>query len=50
MAARRNLNEIGMKEIEDAMVKVTMGPEKKTKVRSEKKIDLLLTMKLVMQL
>ena len=25
-----------MKEIEDAMVKVTMGPEKKTKVRSEK--------------
>ena len=36
LAARRNLNEIGMKEIEDAMVKVTMGPEKKTKVRSEK--------------
>ena len=25
-----------MKEIEDAMVKVTMGPEKKTRVRSEK--------------
>ena len=36
LAARRNLNEIGMQEIEDAMVKVTMGPEKKTKVRSEK--------------
>lgn len=36
LAARRNLHEIGMKEIEDAMVKVTMGPEKKTKVRSEK--------------
>ena len=36
LAARRNMNEIGMREIEDAMVKVTMGPEKKTKVRSEK--------------
>ena len=36
LAARRNLNEIGMKEIEDAMVKVTMGPEKKTRVRSDK--------------
>ncbi len=36
LAARRDLNEIGMKEIEDAMVKVTMGPEKKTRVRSEK--------------
>ncbi len=36
LAARRNLNEIRMQEIEDAMVKVTMGPEKKTKVRSEK--------------
>ena len=36
LAARRNLKEIGMQEIEDAMVKVTMGPEKKTKVRSEK--------------
>ena len=35
LAARRNLEEIGMKEIEDAMVKVTMGPEKKTKVRSD---------------
>ena len=36
LSARRNLHEIGMKEIEDAMVKVTMGPEKKTRVRSEK--------------
>ena len=36
LAARRNLKEIGMPEIEDAMVKVTMGPEKKTRVRSEK--------------
>ena len=35
LAARRNMTEIGMKEIEDAMVKVTMGPEKKTKVRNE---------------
>lgn len=36
LAARRNIPEIGMLEIEDAMVKVTMGPEKKTRVRSEK--------------
>jgi len=36
LAARRNLERIGMIEIEDAMVKVTMGPEKKTRVRSEK--------------
>ena len=36
LAARRNYKEIGMKEIEDAMIKVTMGPEKKTRVRSEK--------------
>ena len=36
LAARRNIPEIGMKEIEDAMIKVTMGPEKRTKVRSEK--------------
>ena len=36
LAARRNLPEIGMKEIEDAMVKVTMGPEKRTRVRNEK--------------
>lgn len=36
LAARRDLKEIGMKEIEDAMVKVTMGPEKKSRIRSEK--------------
>ena len=36
LAARRNLQAIGMKEIEDVMIKVTMGPEKKTKVRSSK--------------
>ena len=35
LAARRNKHEIGMQEIEDAMVKVTMGPEKKTKVRND---------------
>jgi len=35
LAARRDMTEIGMKEIEDAMVKVTMGPEKKTRVRNE---------------
>jgi len=36
LSARRNLAEIGMAEVEDAMIKVTMGPEKKSKVRSEK--------------
>ena len=36
LAARRNLKEIGEREIEDAMVKVTMGPEKRTRVRSDK--------------
>ena len=36
LAARRNLKEIHEKEIEDAMVKVTMGPEKTTRVISEK--------------
>jgi cell division protease FtsH len=36
LAARRNLKVIGEREIEDAMVKVTMGPEKTTRVRSEK--------------
>ena len=36
LTARRNKEEIGMLEIEDAMVKVTMGPEKRTKVRNEK--------------
>ena len=36
LAARRNKKEIEMVEIEDAMIKVTMGPEKKSRVRSEK--------------
>ena len=36
LAARRDKKEIGMEEIEDAMVKVTMGPEKKSRVISEK--------------
>ena len=36
LAARRNKTEIGEREIEDAMIKVTMGPEKKTRVRSDK--------------
>ena len=36
LAARRDQKEITMKDIEDAMVKVTMGPEKKTKVISDK--------------
>ena len=36
LAARRNKPEIEMTEIEDAMIKVTMGPEKKSRVRSEK--------------
>ncbi|MCI9177852.1 MAG: ATP-dependent zinc metalloprotease FtsH [Clostridia bacterium] len=36
LAARRNLSVIGMAEIEDAMVKITMGPEKRARVRSEK--------------
>ena len=36
LTARRNKTEIGMQEIEEAMVKVTMGPEKKSRVISEK--------------
>ena len=36
LAARRNKPEIGMVEVEDAMVKVTMGPEKKSRVISDK--------------
>ena len=36
LAARDNETEITMKNVEDAMVKVTMGPEKKSRVRSEK--------------
>lgn len=36
LAARRNKQAIGQKEIEEAMVKVTMGPEKKSRVRTDK--------------
>ncbi len=36
LTARRDKQEIGMQEIEEAMVKVTMGPEKKSKVINEK--------------
>ena len=36
LTARKNKTEIGMEEIEDAMVKVTMGPEKKSRVISDK--------------
>ena len=36
LTARRDKEEIGMQEIEDAMVKVTMGPEKKSRVISDK--------------
>jgi cell division protease FtsH len=36
LAARRDLDSIGEREIEDAMVKITMGPEKKTRVRTDK--------------
>jgi len=36
LSARRDKQEIGMQEIEDAMVKVTMGPEKKSRVISDK--------------
>ena len=36
LAARRDKMSIGQQEIEEAMVKVTMGPEKKTRVRTDK--------------
>ena len=36
LAARRNKEVINMQEVEDAMIKVTMGPEKKSRVRSDK--------------
>ena len=36
LAARLNQMEITMKNVEDAMVKVTMGPEKKSRVRTDK--------------
>ena len=36
LAARHNEHEITMEDVEDAMVKVTMGPEKRSKVISDK--------------
>ena len=36
LAARKDKKAIGQKEIEDAMVKVSMGPEKKNRVRNDK--------------
>ena len=36
LAARGNQSDITMRNIEDAMVKVTMGPEKRSRVRSDK--------------
>ena len=36
LAAKQDKKEINMKDIEDAMIKVTMGPEKKSKVISDK--------------
>ena len=36
LAARYNQQEITMQNVEDAMIKVTMGPEKKSRVRSDK--------------
>lgn len=36
MAARKNNQTISMSDIEDSMIKVIAGPEKKTRVRSEK--------------
>ena len=36
LTARRNKPEIGMQEIEEAMVKVTMGPEKKSRVINDR--------------
>ena len=36
IAAKKDAKEITMKDIEDAMIKVTMGPEKKTRVISDK--------------
>ena len=36
LAARQDHTAIAQKDIEDAMVKVTMGPEKRTRVRSDK--------------
>ena len=36
LAARRNKTQIEMEEVEDAIIKVIMGPEKKSKVMNEK--------------
>ena len=36
LAARRDKTEISMQEIEDATIKVSMGPEKRSRVRSDK--------------
>ena len=36
LVARRNKQEINMQEVEDAMIKVTMGPEKRSRIRSDK--------------
>ena len=36
LAARRNKTQINMQEVEDAMIKVTMGPEKRSRIRSDK--------------
>jgi cell division protease FtsH len=41
LAARRNLNEISMDEINDAIDRVLAGPEKKNRVMSEKRKSLL---------
>ena len=41
IAAKKDAKEITMKDIEDAMIKVTMGPEKKTRVISDKERKLL---------
>ena len=36
LAAKKNKTAIGQKEIEEAMIKVTMGPEKKSRVRNDR--------------
>ena len=36
ISAKRDKEAIGQKEIEEAMIKIAMGPEKKTRVRTEK--------------
>lgn len=49
LAARRNKQEINMQEVEDAMIKVTMGPEKRSRIRSDKENKLVAFMRQVMQ-